>query len=128
MTRVIWNFLDHFQLGFRKSSNQLTTYHQQPTNRSTDHRPVRLFLKLPTNWPPTIDHLPTNQPITYHRPTTNQPSSKCTNHRPTDHRPIRNMRTRNSITNFKSISEKKIWNRVINTMSRMWVIIFWIIK
>ena len=62
-----------------------------------------VFLKPLTNRPPTTNHIPTD-------------------HRPTDHRPIRNMRTRNSI-NFKWISDKKKWDRVINTISRTWVII-----
>ena len=78
-------------------------------------------LNPPSNRPPITDFLPTYQPIIYHRPPT-----KCTNNRPTDQGPIRNMRTRNSITNFKWISDKKIWDCVINTISRIWVIIFWL--
>ena len=69
-----------------------------------------VFVRPPTNRPP--NNLP---PTTYYRPT---------DHRLTDHRPIRNIRTRNFITNFKWISDKKIWDRVINTISRMWVTIF----
>ena len=68
-----------------------------------------VFLKPPSNRPPT-----NRSPTTDHRPPT-----KCTDHRPTDHWPIRNMRTRNSITNFKWISDKKMWDRVTNTISRM---------
>ena len=83
--------------GFLKTTNQPTTYHRPPINRPTDHLP-------PTNRQPT----------------------KCTGHRPTDYRPIRNMRTRNSITNLKWISSKKIWDRVVNTISRMWAVIFWL--
>ena len=49
-----------------------TTYHRPPTNRPPTNR-------RSTNWPPT----------------------KCTDHRLTDHRPIRNMRSRNYVTNFK---------------------------
>ena len=36
------------------------------------------------------------------------------------------MTTRNSTTNFKWISDKNIWDRVINTVLRMWAIIFWL--
>ena len=57
----------------------------------------------------------TDQPTTYHQPPTNWP---------TNHQPVKNLRTRNFITNFKWISDKKMWDRVINTISRMWVIIF----
>ena len=85
-----------------------------------------VFLKSPTNRLRTTDHLPTDQPITFLRPPTNQPLTKSTDHQPTDHRPIRNMKARNSITNFIWISDKKIWDRVINTTSRMWVSIFWL--
>ena len=81
----------------------------------------RGFLNPPTNRPPTTDFLPTYQPNIYHRPPT-----KCTDNRPTDQGPIRNMRTRNSITNFKWISDKKIGDCVINTISRICVIIFWL--
>ena len=71
----------------------------------------------------------TSQPTTYNRPPTNRPTyhrppTKCTDHRLTDHWPIRNMRSRNFIANFKWISDKKIWDCVINTISRMWVTIF----
>ena len=68
----------------------------------------------------------TDQPATYHRPPTNRPPTKCNDHRLTDHWPIRNMRTRNVITNFKWISAKNIWDRVIKTIWRMWVSIFWL--
>ena len=85
-----------------------------------------VFLKSPTNRLRTTDHLLTDQPITFFRPPTNQPLTKSTDHQPTDHRPIRNMKARNSITNFIWISDKKIWDRVINTTSRMWVSIFWL--
>ena len=34
------------------------------------------------------------------------------------------MKTRNFITIFKQISDKKSWDRIINTILRMWVIIF----
>ena len=68
----------------------------------------RAFLKLPTNRPPT-----------------NRPPTKCTDHQPNNHQPIRNMRTRNSITNFIWISDKKIQDLVMNSISRMWVIILW---
>ena len=82
-----------------------------------------VFLKPTINRAFTTDQLPTDQPSTYHQPPTNQLPTKCPNHQPTDHRPIRNLRTKNSITNFKWISDKKMWGRVINTISRMWVII-----
>ena len=80
-----------------------------------------VFLKPPTNRPPNTDHQPND-----HLPLTKWPPTKCTDHRPTDLRPIRRMMTRNSTTNFKWISDKNIWDRVINTVSRMWVIIFWL--
>ena len=83
-----------------------------------------VFLKPPTNRTPNTDHLATDQPTTYHRPLTNRPPTKCTDHRPADLRPIRNMRTRNSMKDFKWISDKKTWDCVINAISRMWVIIF----
>ena len=79
------------------------------------------FLKPSTKAPPITDHIPTD-----HRPPTNQPLTKCTEHRATDQRPVRNMRTRNSIPNFKWVSDKNMWGRAINTISRMWVIIFWL--
>ena len=66
----------------------------------------RVFLKPLTNRPPTTNHLLIEQPITYLRPPTNRPPSKCTDHRPTNHLPIRNMTTRNSIINFRWISDK----------------------
>ena len=68
------------------------------------------YHRRPTNWP-------TDQPTTYHRP-------PITDHRPTDLRPIRNMRTRNSMKILKWISDKKTWDRIINTISRMCIIIF----
>ena len=68
----------------------------------------------------------TYQPTTYHRPTSNQPTDPYQLTTDQVFRPIRNMRTTNSITNFKRISDKKIWDRVVNTISRMWVIIFWL--
>ena len=80
-----------------------------------------VFLKPSTKAPPITDHIPTD-----HRPPTNQPLTKFTEHRPTDQRPVRNMRTRSSIPNFKWVSDKNMWGRVINTISRMWVIIFWL--
>ena len=63
--------LHHFSTGFLKSTDQPTTNHRPPTNRSFDHRP------------PTTDH-------------------------PTNHRPIRNLKTRNSITKLKSITDKDV--------------------
>ena len=72
-----------------------------------------LFLKPATNRLPTTGHLLTDQPITYNRPPT-----KCTNHPSTNHQPIRNMKTRYSITNFKWIFGKKIWDRVIEIQYR----------
>ena len=63
-------------------------------------------LNPPTNRLPTTHHLPTDQPTTDLRPSTNRPLTKCTDHRPTDHRSIRNLRTRNSITNLKWITVK----------------------
>ena len=71
---------------------------------------IRVFLKPPPNLPSTTGHLPTDQPTIYHGPT--------------DHWPLRNMRTRNSITNFKWISAKKMRDRVMNKILRIWVIIF----
>ena len=80
-----------------------------------------VFLKPPTNRPPT------NRPTNHLRPTIYQPTNhRPTDHWPIDHQPIRNMGIRNLVINFKWISDKKIWDRVINTISRMWVIIFWL--
>ena len=68
----------------------------------------------------------TDQPANYHRSPTIRPPTKCNDHWLTDHRPTRNMRIRNVIANFKWISDKNIWDRVIKTIWRMWVIIFWL--
>ena len=88
------------KLNLLKTTNQLTTYQR-------------------TNWPPT------NEP-TDHLPPTNRPRTNCTGHQITDHQPKRNMRTRNSITNFKWIADKNKWDRVINVIWRTWVIISWL--
>ena len=66
-----------------------------------------VFLKPTINRASTTDQLPTDQPSTYHQPPTNQLPNKCPNNQPTDHRPKRNLRTKNSITNFKWISDEK---------------------
>ena len=56
-------------------------------------------------------------PTTYHQPTDHLPPITNQVHRPTDYWPIRNIRTRNSITTFKWISDKKIWDRVTIVLS-----------
>ena len=53
-------FLSTTSMGFLQTTDQLTTYHQPPTNRPTDHLP------------PTTDQLTTDQ---VHRPPTNRPST-----------------------------------------------------
>ena len=85
-------------------------------------------VNVPTSW--IFFKPPASQPhtswSTNHQTPTNKPLIKCTDYRPTDHRPIRSLRTRNSITNFKWISDEKMWRCVTNITSRKWGINFWL--
>ena len=60
------------------------------------------FLKPPINRPPTTEYLPTEQSTNDQRPSANLQPTKCI-----DHGSKRNLRTRNSITNFKIILIKR---------------------
>ena len=84
--------------GFLKTTDQPTTYQRPYTNRPTNHLPL------------TTDQLTTDQ---LHRPATNRPS---TNRKYEDQK----------FHNKFSISNKKIRDCAVNTISRMWVIIFWL--
>ena len=65
-----------FEMGFIKTTDQPTSYHQSPTNRPNDHQP-------PTNQTPTkcTDH-------------------QATDHQPTEHRPVKNLRTRKNMNSY----------------------------
>ena len=81
---------------FLKTTHSLSTYHLPPTN-------------LPPN--------------TSQRPLNTRSLTKCTDQLSTEHWPRKNTRTRNSITNFKWISDKNMWDRVINIISRNYFLI-----